>query len=98
MRSRHRLARAFAILTAAIALCLASLAEWLPSPQPGTPRVAAFGAGGGAALAALGLFMTRGDPGDPLRNAARTLAVLLALVGAFTALLLWAASTAGGGE
>jgi hypothetical protein len=98
MRSRFPLAYAFLVLAAALALCLASLLIWLASPQIGAPRVAAIAAGGGAALAALGLFMTWGDAGDPLRNAATTLAVLLGLTSAFIALFLWAASTPGGGE
>jgi hypothetical protein len=98
MRSRFPLAYAFLVLAAAPALCLASLLIWLASPQIDAPRVAAIAAGGGATLAALGLFMTWGDPGDPLRNAATTLAVLLGLTSAFIALFLWAAATPGGGE
>jgi hypothetical protein len=98
MPARRQLARAFLVLTAALALCLASLAAWLDSPGAGAARLAVIAAGGGAALAGLGLLLTRGDPGEPLRSAAKTLGVLLGLVSAFTALFLWAASTAGGGE
>lgn len=49
-------------------------------------------------VAALGLFMTSGDPGGRIGNAAKTLLVLLVLVGGVLALLLWAASTASRGS
>ncbi len=48
--------------------------------------------------AALGLFMTWGDPGSHLRNAAKTLSVLVILMGGVVALLLWAATTASEGS
>jgi hypothetical protein len=92
------LLRAFLVLTAGLALSLTALLTWVASPPMSAPRRAAIAAGSGAVLAALGLCMTRGDPGDPLRTAARTLAVLIGLTSAVVALFLWAASTTGGGE
>jgi uncharacterized oligopeptide transporter (OPT) family protein len=94
MGSRLGPARDFLTLTLGLALLLIPVCAWLLGLDTGSPRMAAGIAGCAATLAALGLFMTWGDGGSRLRNAARTLAVLLALCSGVVLLLLWGTSTA----
>jgi hypothetical protein len=94
MGPRLGLARDFLALTLGLAFLLSPVSARILDLDLASPRTAAGLAGPAAALAALGLFMTWGDDGSHLRAAAKTLAVLLALVSGVVLLLLWNASTA----
>ncbi len=98
MGSRLALARDHLTLTAGLALPLIPLWAWILDLDTTSVRAAAGLAASAATLAALGLFMTWGDEGNRLRNAAKTLAVLLALCLGVVLLLFWGASTAPPGE
>jgi len=91
------LARAFLILLAGIeaALLVVSVLVDAELARLETHLILVAAA---SIAAALGLFMTWGDPGSRLRNAARALFALFVLVGGVFALLLWAAATAGEGS
>ena len=91
------LARAFLILLAGIEAVLLVVAVLVDAElaRLGTHLILVATA---STAAALGLFMTWGDPGSRLRNAAKTLFVLFVLVGGVFALLLWAAATASEGS
>lgn len=85
------LIRDILILCGAIEVVLAPLA-WLLGARElhllaGTTAAA-------ATLALLGLFLTWGDEGSRVRNAARSLLVLCALLGLIAGLLLWSAHSA----
>jgi hypothetical protein len=94
MGSRLAVARDFLVLALGLALLLISVCAWILDLEPASPRAAAGVAGSAATLAALGLCMTWGDEGSHLRNAAKTLAVLIALCAGVVLLLVWNASTA----
>jgi protein-S-isoprenylcysteine O-methyltransferase Ste14 len=91
------LARAFLVLSgcsgAALLVVAAIVGANLESPEAIVVLAAAA-----SGAAALGLFMTWGDPGSRTGNAAKALSVLFLLVGGATALLVWAGRTAGSGS
>jgi hypothetical protein len=86
-------ARDFGALVAGLGLVLRTAASLLTTLPTGSRRANLTIALVAAAGAALGLFLVWGDEGDRLRNAARSLLVLLAFVAALVMLLAWAAST-----
>jgi len=91
------IARDFSLLVAGLAVVLAPIVWWVVHADVGWPDAVLGSLAGAAVLAALGLFMTWGDDGSRLRNAARSLLVLIAFAGGLIALLVWNASTVGGG-
>jgi hypothetical protein len=91
------LARAFLVLFAGIEAVLLVIAVLVDAKLKSLEtHLILFAAA--SSVAALGLFMTWGDPGGRLRNAAKTLFVLFVLVGSVIALLLWAATTTSKGS
>jgi hypothetical protein len=98
MRRQALGARDFLVLVAALEVALVPVAGWgVHAGVAGWPAALLGSLAGAGVLALLGLFMTWGDGGSRVRNAARSLFVLIALVAGVIALLVWGASTAGGG-
>jgi hypothetical protein len=83
------------MLSAGSAVAVAILAVWLADFDVRDARGDAAVADVATSLAALGLFLTWGDGGSRVRNAAKSLLALLALIAGAVALLLWNATTAG---
>ena len=91
--------RDFLVLATGMLVMILPLAGWGAYADFVSWGAAFAAAGVGAAvLALLGLFMTLGGEGSHVVNAARSLAVLIAFSAGLVALLVWGASTAGGGR
>lgn len=95
-RRAFEFARDFLALQAGVQILLWPVALWILDIDA-SPRAALLVAVAAACLASLGLFLTWGDGGSHLDNAVKTLFVLLLMVAAVVALLVWAQSTAGEG-
>ena len=90
-------ARDFLALLAGLQILLWPVALWELDIDAASPWAAVLVTATAACLALLGLFLTWGDGGSSLDNAAKSLFVLLLLVAAFIAALVWAKNTAGEG-
>jgi hypothetical protein len=91
------LARDFLLLVAGLEVALLPIVMLVVHADIGWPDAMLVSLVGAAVLAAVGLSMTWGDRGSRVRNAARSLLVLIAFATGLIALLAWNASTAGGG-
>ena len=90
-------ARDFLALLAALQILLWPIALWVLDIDAASPWAAVLVTAAAACLALLGLFLTWGDGGSHLDNAAKSLFVLLLMIALFVAALAWAKSTAGQG-
>ena len=92
-RRSFEFARDFLALQAGVQVLLWPVALWVLD-MDASPRAAVLVTAVAACLALLGLFLTWGDGGSRLDNAVKSLFVLLLMVAAFVAVLVWAESTA----
>ena len=90
-------ARDFLALVAGLQLLLWPIALWVLDIDAASPWAAVLVTATATCLALLGLFLTWGDGGSRIDNSAKSLFVLLLMIAAFVAALVWAKSTAGDG-